>query len=74
MARMTGTYLVADAIQAVGQLPVDLRKTPVDLLACGGQKWLCHPGDPALFTSGASSLRPCRRRTSAGSHSRGPTT
>ena len=43
VARMTGTYLVVDAIQAVGQLPVDLRKTPVDLLACGGQKWLLSP-------------------------------
>src|SRR3954447_20976831 len=37
--RRTGAYLVVDAIQAVGQLPVDLRETPVDILACGGQKW-----------------------------------
>jgi selenocysteine lyase/cysteine desulfurase len=43
VARMTGTYLVVDAIQAVGQLPVDVQKTPVDLLACGGQKWLLSP-------------------------------
>ena len=41
--RRTGTYLVVDAIQAVGQLPVDLRRTPVDVLACGGQKWLLSP-------------------------------
>jgi selenocysteine lyase/cysteine desulfurase len=31
---------VVDAIQALGQLPVDVRKTPVDFLACGAQKWL----------------------------------
>ncbi len=41
--RAAGTYLVVDAIQGVGQLPVDLRKTPVDVLACGGQKWLLSP-------------------------------
>src|SRR5258705_281416 len=41
--RRTGAYLVVDAIQAVGQLPVDLRETPVDILACGGQKWLLSP-------------------------------
>ncbi len=43
VARMTNTYLVVDAIQAVGQLPVDVRRIPVDLLACGGQKWLLSP-------------------------------
>lgn len=41
--REAGVYLVVDAIQAVGQVPVDLRKTPVDVLACGGQKWLLSP-------------------------------
>ena len=41
--RASGTYLVVDAIQGVGQLPLDLRKTPVDVLACGAQKWLLSP-------------------------------
>jgi cysteine desulfurase/selenocysteine lyase len=41
--RASGTYLVVDAIQGVGQVPVDLRKTPVDVLACGAQKWLLSP-------------------------------
>jgi cysteine desulfurase/selenocysteine lyase len=41
--RASGTYLVVDAIQAVGQLPLDLRETPVDVLACGAQKWLLSP-------------------------------
>lgn len=41
--RQTGAYLVVDAIQAVGQLPVDVSRTPVDVLACGGQKWLLSP-------------------------------
>ncbi len=41
--RDTDTWLVVDAIQGIGQLPVDVRETPVDLLACGGQKWLLSP-------------------------------
>jgi cysteine desulfurase/selenocysteine lyase len=41
--RAAGVYLVVDAIQAVGQIPVNLRNTPVDLLACGAQKWLLSP-------------------------------
>jgi selenocysteine lyase/cysteine desulfurase len=41
--RASGTYLVVDGIQGVGQLPVDVTKTPVDILACGAQKWLLSP-------------------------------
>ena len=32
-----------DAIQALGQLPLDVQATPVDVLSCGGQKWLLSP-------------------------------
>jgi cysteine desulfurase/selenocysteine lyase len=42
-ARETGTYLVVDAIQGLGATPVDLAATPVDILSCGGQKWLLSP-------------------------------
>src|SRR3954447_5620949 len=41
--RASGSYLVVDAIQGVGQIPLDLRKTPVDVLSCGAQKWLLSP-------------------------------
>jgi selenocysteine lyase/cysteine desulfurase len=41
--RETGAYLVVDAIQGVGQLPVDLSRVEVDVLACGAQKWLLSP-------------------------------
>lgn len=41
--RRRGTYLVVDAIQAVGQLPVDLSRVQVDVLSCGAQKWLLSP-------------------------------
>ncbi|MGD8726221.1 MAG: aminotransferase class V-fold PLP-dependent enzyme, partial [Gemmatimonadales bacterium] len=41
--RANGTFLVVDAIQGLGQCPLDVRKTPIDLLACGAQKWLLGP-------------------------------
>lgn len=37
------TLFVVDAIQGLGAVPFDVRATPCDLLACGGQKWLCSP-------------------------------
>lgn len=42
-ARANGTLLVVDAIQGVGNSVLDVRETPVDILACGGQKWLLSP-------------------------------
>lgn len=41
--RANGAYLVVDAIQGLGASPLDVRETSVDLLACGGQKWLLSP-------------------------------
>lgn len=41
--RANGTFLVVDGIQGVGNSALDVRETPVDLLACGGQKWLLSP-------------------------------
>ena len=42
-AREVGAWFVVDAIQGLGQIPVDLSRTRVDVLACGGQKWLLSP-------------------------------
>ncbi len=41
--RQHGTWLVVDGIQALGQLPVDVRACGIDVLATGGHKWLCGP-------------------------------
>ena len=41
--RANGTYLVVDGIQGVGNSVLDVRDTPIDVLACGGQKWLLAP-------------------------------
>ncbi len=38
-----GVWLVVDAIQQLGAIPLDVQKTPVDFLACGGHKWLNSP-------------------------------
>ena len=38
-----GVWLVVDAIQQLGAIPLDVRETPVDILACGGHKWLNAP-------------------------------
>lgn len=42
-ARANGTLLVVDGIQGVGNSVLDVRDTAVDILACGGQKWLLSP-------------------------------
>ena len=41
--RANGTYLVVDGIQGIGNSVLDVRDTPIDILACGGQKWLLSP-------------------------------
>ena len=41
--RARDIWLVVDAIQGVGVLPLDVARTHVDLIACGGQKWLLSP-------------------------------
>jgi cysteine desulfurase / selenocysteine lyase len=38
-----GIWFVVDAIQGLGPLALDVRRTHIDLLACGGQKWLLSP-------------------------------
>jgi selenocysteine lyase/cysteine desulfurase len=41
--RARGVYFVVDAIQGMGPLTLDVRTTPIDILACGTQKWLLSP-------------------------------
>ena len=41
--RTSDVFFVVDAIQGLGQCPLDVQATPVDILACGGQKWLLSP-------------------------------
>jgi selenocysteine lyase/cysteine desulfurase len=41
--RARGIVFVVDAIQGLGALTLEVGRTPVDLLACGAQKWLLAP-------------------------------
>ena len=41
--RARDIVLVVDAIQGLGALTLDVTRTPIDLLACGAQKWLLGP-------------------------------
>jgi cysteine desulfurase / selenocysteine lyase len=51
--RRRGAWLVVNGSQAVGVLPVDLRRLPVDALVSVGFKWLCGP-----YGTGVCWLRP----------------
>lgn len=41
--RDRGIFFVVDAIQGVGALTIDVASLPIDILACGCQKWLLSP-------------------------------
>lgn len=43
LAREQGCLFLLDAAQSVGHLPIDVKQTPVDLLACPGHKGLLGP-------------------------------
>jgi cysteine desulfurase/selenocysteine lyase len=43
LCRERSIWLVVDAIQQLGAFPLDVRQIPVDILACGGHKWLNSP-------------------------------
>jgi cysteine desulfurase/selenocysteine lyase len=43
IAHENGAYVVTDAVQAVGQMPIDVSKLGVDFLASSGYKWLLSP-------------------------------
>jgi cysteine desulfurase/selenocysteine lyase len=38
-----GVWLLVDAIQQLGAIPLDVQQTPVDILVSGGHKWLNAP-------------------------------
>lgn len=53
LAEERGCFLVVDAIQQLGAIPLDLSGLRVDFLAAGGQKWLNAPfGTGLLYISG----------------------
>jgi cysteine desulfurase / selenocysteine lyase len=65
LCRDRNLWLVVDAIQQLGAIPIDVRETPIDILACGGHKWLNSPfGTGFLYIR--HGLMPILRPTLAG--------
>jgi cysteine desulfurase/selenocysteine lyase len=55
LCRERDIWLVVDAIQQLGAMPIDVRATPVDFLICGGHKWLNSPfGTGFMYINGHS--------------------
>ena len=50
IAHESGAYILLDAYQSNGQVPIDVRRLGVDFLTSGGLKWLCGgPGAAYLY-------------------------
>jgi cysteine desulfurase / selenocysteine lyase len=49
LCREHGIYFFVDAIQGLGVLPLDVRRTPIDFLAADGHKWLLGPEGAGIF-------------------------
>lgn len=58
ICRSAGAWFHTDAVQAVGKLPVDLSRVPVDSLALSGHKFHGPQGVGALFVRRSRSVRP----------------
>ena len=54
--RARGAWFVVDGIQGLGALTLDVRVTPIDVFACGGQKWLLSPWGSGFTYVRASTL------------------
>jgi cysteine desulfurase / selenocysteine lyase len=48
VAAANDAYLVVDATQSVGAVPIDVGQTPVDMLVASSHKWLCAPHGSAF--------------------------
>jgi cysteine desulfurase len=58
VAKGRGVLFHTDAVQAVGKIPIDLKKVPVDYLALSGHKLHAPKGVGALFVRRGSPFRP----------------
>ena len=49
LARDRGVLLFVDAIQGLGVFPLNVRRSPIDMLAADGHKWLLGPEGAGVF-------------------------
>src|SRR5437763_39175 len=67
IAREAGALFLVDAAQSAGVVPIDLKATPIDMLAFPGHKALYGPtGTGALYVSPRVSIRPWREGGTGG--------
>ena len=67
IVREAGALFLVDAAQSAGQVPIDLRATPIDLLACSGHKGLFGPtGTGVLYVGPRAAPRPWREGDTGG--------
>ena len=68
--RQAGAYILIDAAQSAGIVPIDLARTPIDMLAFPGHKALYGPtGTGALYVGPRVTLRPWREGGTGGDSS-----
>jgi cysteine desulfurase len=58
LAKERGVFIHTDAVQAVGKVPLDMQKLPVDLLAFSGHKFHAPKGVGGLFIRRGLKIRP----------------
>ena len=49
LCRERGIFFFVDAIQALGVLPLDMNRTPIDALSADGHKWMLGPEGAGVF-------------------------
>ena len=49
LAHKKGAILVVDATQSAGTIPIDVKKSRIDVLVAGSYKWLCGPFGSAFM-------------------------
>ncbi|MGA2505931.1 MAG: cysteine desulfurase NifS [Chitinispirillaceae bacterium] len=57
-AKERGAAFHTDAVQAVGKIPIDLKKTPVDFLALSGHKLHAPKGVGVLYIRNGTAIEP----------------